>query len=177
MNVTGTAAGLFKPVTGSASAAESSPGGFLLPNSPNIVDFLSFLNESVQIPSAALPATSVWPGYAFNQAMLLVLPAPLGILYTLAVYNCATHLLFMMTPDLPGQNYFTNARSNSGYGIIQPSTGIIVSSFDQGTGASMTAPKWAAQMTVSQLGFFRTPWGREYLSWQQSYGPTIVGLS
>ena len=68
-------------------------GAFLLPEYPlNIADFLTFLATTVQIPVAALPYSSPWPGYAFNQAMLTVIqiPVAVGVLYPLAVYNLAT---------------------------------------------------------------------------------------
>jgi hypothetical protein len=176
---------------------------FVTPNTPNLTDFLDFLSESVQIPSAALPALSPWPGYAFNQAMLTVVSGPgdsgcwgwppgmvppnggLGILYTLAVYNCATHLLFMITPDQSGQTYFADARAsttstnfpNGGFGLNTPSMGLVVSASDEATSSTLKTPNWAAGMTIGQLELFQTPWGRAYLSYAQSYGPTIVGLT
>jgi hypothetical protein len=171
---------------------------FVNPTTPNLADFLTFLADTVQIPVAALPANSPYPGYALNQAIALVLnPSGAmfpgvtfppgagypGVMYSLACYNCATHLLFVITPDQDGQTYFKNARGNNsssdppGFGLNAPSTGLVVSSSDQGTSAGLAEPKWAKGLTVSQLGYYKTPWGREYLSWQQSYGPTIVGLS
>jgi len=154
---------------------------FVTPGTPNITDFWTFLETNVQIPTAALPSNSAYPGYALDQAIGLVLCPPGGVpapvMYSLACYNAATHILFTITPDQPGQNYFTNARSNKGYSLVLPSTGLVVTTFDQGTGATNTAPKWADGLTPSQLGFYKTPWGREYLSWQASYGPSIVGLT
>ncbi|HUW79729.1 MAG TPA: hypothetical protein VMV54_02395 [Acidocella sp.] len=154
--------------------------GFVTPDTPNLPDFLTFLGNSVQIPSVALPSNSAWPGYALNQAIGLTLappslPAP--IMYTLAVYNCATHVLFQITPDQTGQTYFTNARSAAGYGLIQPSTGLIVGAADQGTSGNMAVPEWASKLTVGQLDFFKTPWGRAYLAWTQSYGPNVWGIT
>jgi len=160
---------------------------FITPNTPNLVDFKSFLAESVQIPLAALPDASPYPSYALDQAIALVLNPPgaalPGVMYSLACYNCATHLLFVITPDQSGQSYFLNARGNNstaippGFGLNAPSTGIVVSSSDNGTSAGLAQPEWAAGLTVGQLGFMKTPWGREFLSWQQSYGPSIVALS
>jgi hypothetical protein len=74
---------------------------FVTPSQPNLADFTTFLTTSVQIPTAALPTNSPWIGYAFNQAMDLVwtFPGAPGILYTLAVYNLATAILFQITPD------------------------------------------------------------------------------
>ena len=154
---------------------------FSTPSTPNLADFWVFLNTSVQIPVAALPINSPWPGYAFDQAMALVpcYPGVSGIMYSLAVYNCATALLFLITPDQTGQTYFAIKRGNTadGYNLTAPSTGLVVSSSDEGTSATLTAPTWANGLTVSQLGFMKTVWGREYLSYIQSYGPSIWGLS
>jgi hypothetical protein len=163
------------------------PGGFATPNTPNLADFQVFLSTSVQIPPSALPANSPWPGYALNQAIGIVWNPPCatfpGILYTLAVYNLATHLIFLITPDQVGQSYFANARGNNsstippGFALNAPQTGLVVTSSDQGTSVGLTAPTWAAGMTVADLGYYQTPWGRAYLAFAQSYGPTIVGLS
>ena len=164
--------------------------GFATPGTPNLPDFLAFLATSVQIPAAALPPSSAFPGYALEQAIALVLCPPAGlaapVMYSLACYNCATHLLFLITPDQPGQTYFQGMRSSAptttgstggGFGLNAPSTGIVVTTFDQGTGSTVTAPEWAQNMTIDQLGYFKTPWGREYLAWQQKYGSTIWGLT
>ena len=158
---------------------------FATPSTPNLPDFWEFLNTTVQIPTTALPTDSPWPGYALDQALVLVLDPPCGagILYTLACYNCATHLLLMITPDQPQQEWFANIRGNNsatlppGLSLNAPTTGLIVATSDESTSATLTAPTWAAGLTVGQLGFFKTPWGREYLGYIQSYGPTVVGLT
>lgn len=179
MPTTGTAQGLQASQIGIAIALEvNATDGFLLPLQPNIVDFWAFLTNSVQIPASALPPTSPYPQYALSQALQLVLPSPGGgILYTLAVYNCAAHLVFAITPDQTSSNYFREARSNTGFSLIQPSTGLVVNSSDNGTSAGLAEPKWASRLTVSQLDFFRTPWGRYYLNYNQAYGPNIVAVS
>jgi len=152
---------------------------FVTPATPSLVDFKTFLAESVQIPVEALPVDSPWPGYAFDQAMILTPAAGVGVLYSLAVYNGATAILFMITPDQNGQTYFADARGNgpTGFGLIVPSTGLIAASSDQGTSATLVPPRWADGLTVGQLEFYKTPWGRAYLSYLQSYGETIVGLT
>ena len=146
---------------------------------PNLADFQTFLTTFVQIPTAALPANSPYPAFVFPEAQSLVLNAPMAPsqLFCMATYNCATHLLFLIAPDQPGQTYFAAARSNTGFGLVQPSSGIVVSSSDQGTSASLAQPNWAAGLTVDQLSFMKTPWGREYLAYNQKYGPTIWGLT
>lgn len=151
---------------------------FATPGKPNLPDFLIFLT-TVEIPIEVLPVDSPWPGYALAQAIDLVLRLPCspGILYTLACYNGATHILFAITPDQTGQTYFKEKRSSAGFALNQPATGLVVSASDQGTSSTNAVPDWAKGLTVGQLDFYKTPWGRVYLQYQQSYGPTIVGLT
>lgn len=198
MSVTGTGASTQAPQTANGVGAETPTNAFLWPNRPNITDFWWWLQTNVSIPEAALPATSPYPQYALWQALELVLcdrgvpfrngmnfeysePTPRnlwgGISYTLAVYNCATHLLMGIAPDQPGQNFFTAARAGSGFSLVTPSTGLVSAASDVTTNSTLTAPKWASGLTISQLGFMKTPWGREYLAFNQSYGPTVWGLT
>ena len=151
---------------------------FANPTTPNLADFNLFLTDQVGISSTVLPSTSPYPGYALDQAIDLVpcLP-PAGILYTLAAYNGATHILFAITPDQEGQTFFATMRSAAGYGLVLPSTGLVVTTFDQGTGATLAQPKWADGLTIDQLDFFKSPYGRYYLAYLQKSGPTIVGLT
>ncbi|MHB8406235.1 MAG: hypothetical protein ACYDCJ_12510 [Gammaproteobacteria bacterium] len=158
---------------------------FATPLVPNLTDFTDFLTTSVQIPTAALPVDSVWIGYAFNQAMDYCPALGGGVLYTLAVYHCGAHLLFAITPDQAGQTYFADARSaapstnfpSGGFGLNVPRTGLVDASSDESTSTHLAVSKWASELTVGQLGFFSTPYGRSYLSYIQSSGPSIVGLS
>lgn len=179
MSVTGTGACAQDTQTIAGIGAEAAQNGFLWPNQPNIIDFAWWLSANVEIPAAALPASSPWPGYALASALglVLIIPCVPAIQYTLAVYNCATHILMGMAPDQPGNNFFTAARANSGYSLVNPSTGIVAASSDASTSSTLASPDWAKGMTVSDLGFFKTPWGREYLMFNQSYGPTIIGLT
>lgn len=155
--------------------------GFVTPNSPNLTDFLTFLNTSVQIPTTALPTDSPWPGYAFNQIMEMInrpSTSP-GVLYSLAAYNGATHLLISITPDQPGQSYFTSLRSgeSGGFGMNAPQLGLITASADESTSNSYATPDALKQLTIGQLDFYRSPYGRQFLNWQQAYGPSIWGLT
>ena len=181
MSETGTGAALQDVQSASSAALFVSSGAFLDVSTPNLPDFLTFLYFNAQITQAALPILSPYPQYALTAAIDLVLCPGAGgaILYVLAVYNCATHLLLGIAPDQPGQNYFTNTRSGAGQGfaLIAPSTGIVAASSDKTTSSTLASPDWAKGLTVSQLGFYKTPWGRDYLAYIQSYGPSIWGLS
>lgn len=146
------------------------------PSAPNLPDFLLFVQDSMAVPASALPAGSPWPGYAFNRAInqvLQVAGVP-GLEYTLAVYNCAGHMLISITPDQTGQEFFANARTS--YGINAPSSGVVVSSADQGTSMSVAVPEGLANLMIGDLAFYRTPWGRAYLAYTQNFG-AIWGLT
>lgn len=125
-------------------------------------------------PPAANTATSPWPGYAFDQAMLTVNDVLCGPAYTLAVYNCAAHILISTAPDLPGQTYFATLRDN--FDLLDASSGVISSSSDQGTSNSFSVPPALQNVTVRDLWFFKTPYGRAYLGYAQSFGEPC-GLS
>jgi hypothetical protein len=149
---------------------------FATPNSPNLPDFLVFLTERVQVPLNALAPGSVWPGYAFDEAKLTVQCAwGVGVLYSIAVYNLATCLLFTIAPDIPNSTYFATQRTL--YKIGVPITGLVVNTFDQGTGVSLVVPKWAAGLTPEQIALYNIPYGRAYLSYASKYGPNIVAIS
>lgn len=180
MSVTGTGAPVQDVASATGAGIYVSGGAFLDPTAANLPDFLTFLYFNVQISQAALPLSSPYPGYAFTAARGLVLcpGVAASILYVLAVYNCATHLLMTIAPDQPGQHYFTNMRSGKeGAALVNPSAGIVAASSDKTTSTALASPDWAKGLTVSQLGFFKTSWGREYLAYIQSYGPAIWGLT
>lgn len=146
------------------------------PNAPNLPDFLLFLTDSVQIPAAALPSNSPWPGYAFNRAVNIVMTVPTmpGLEYTMAVYNLATHFVMKITPDQPMQTYFAGMRDT--FKLLAPSSGVIASTSDEGSSNSFAVPPNLTNLTIGDLDYFKTPWGRDYLSYAQDFG-SIAGLS
>ncbi len=129
-----------------------------------------------------LPSTSPYIGYAFNQAMALVIQTPCGgIDYTLAVYNCGGHLLLKIAPDQlpsapgqPGYTFFADKRKE--YGLNGLIAGLVQSSSDESTSQSTAVPDALKQLTLGDLDFMRTPWGRNYLAHAQDYGG-LFGLS
>jgi hypothetical protein len=151
--------------------------GFTNPNSPNLTDFMNWVYAAMQIPVDALPLDSLWPTYAFNQAMALVpcVPCVPAITYVLATYNCGGHLLIKIAIDQPDQTFFKCARDNMKFN--DPEIGIVQSSSDNGSSNSFAIGSGMQNMTLSDLNFYRSPWGREYLSYIQDLGPSIWGLS
>ena len=147
------------------------------PTTPNLTDFQNFIYNSMGIPTIALPLKSPWSGFAFNQAIALVAfyPTVTAIEYVLAVYNCAGHILLKITPDQTGSSYFKTARSDMK--MLEPEIGIIQSSGDESTSNSFAIGEGMRNMTLGDLNFYRTPYGREYLAYAQDAGPGLWGLT
>lgn len=148
------------------------------PNSPNLPDFLLFIRAAMKIPTGNLPDDAVWIEWAFAQALDLVLHVPCvsGLSYTLAVYNCGGHILVRIAQPSgpPGSTYFEGLRKQ--FQILIQAAGVVQSSSDESTSNSLAVPDALRQLTIGDLGFFKTPWGREYLSYAQDFGD-IFGLT
>lgn len=148
------------------------------PNAPNLPDFVLFARNAMGVAPEYLPADSPFFGYAFNQALNLVLTgngAIAGNDYTLAVYNCAGHILLRITPDQSGRTFF--AEQVKKYGLDKLSAGMVASASDTGTASTIAVPEALKELTLGDLNFMKTPWGRAYLSYAQDYGPSVWGLS
>jgi hypothetical protein len=147
------------------------------PNTPNLADFTSFIYNNVGVPVAALPLGSQWPGFAFTQTMAMVsfYPTVTPIEYVLAVYNCGAHILLRITPDQVGQTFFADARKT--FKVLSPETGIIQSSSDEGTSNSFAVGQGMQNLTIGDLNFYTTPYGREYLAYAMDGGPGLWGLT
>ena len=154
--------------------------GFVTPNTPNVTDYTTFLQTSVGIPVSALPADSPWITYAFNQGLALTayIPTITPIVYVLAVYNCATHLQIKITPDQPAQTYFSTLRGSGegGFNLVGVPTSVLSGSADQGTSQAMAVPESLKNLTLTDLDFMRTPWGRDWIQYGQDIGP-LWGLA
>lgn len=130
------------------------------------------------VPGAALPLTdtsgSPWITFAFNRAMALTLRVPTVQAndYVHVVYSCATHVQLEITPDQPGQTFFSSKQGNgpSGFGLGTPTAGIVASASDQGTSTNFTVPEAMKRLSFQDLQFSKTPWGRVWLAWGQDFG-------
>src|SRR5208283_1095634 len=94
---------------------------WVTPNTPNLADYTTFVQNSMGISPTYLPTNSPWLSYALNQALNLVINVPTslpGADYTLAVYNCAGHIQLKITPDAVvsgiSYNFFANKRAEFG---------------------------------------------------------------
>jgi hypothetical protein len=151
------------------------------PDTPNLSDYTLFLQDAVGINVAYLPADSPFISYAFNRALGLVINLPganSGIMYTLAVYNCAAHIQLMITPDqvVDGVSYDFFKKKRNDFDLLHPVVGLVASSSDEGTSTTNAVPDALRQLTISDLGFMRTVWGREFMAFNQDFGE-LWGLS
>jgi hypothetical protein len=114
-------------------------------------------------------AGSPFLGYALDQAMALVIRAPSpGIDYTLATYNCAGHIQIRITPDQTGRGFFQEQRAT--FDMLKQSVGLVQATNNVDTGSTFAVPDALKQLTIGDLGFMKTPWGREYLAYAQDFG-------
>ncbi len=150
---------------------------FANPNEPNLPDFTTFVYGQ-GVPAADLPSTSQYLQWTFTLASgdALVPPGDMpAILYVLAVYNLGMHQLIKMAKDIDGQTFFTDTRKTLSLNAF--SFGVVTSTGDNADSTTLTVPDWLKDATLQTLDLLRTPWGREYVQYAQSYGPNIVGVS
>jgi hypothetical protein len=146
---------------------------FANPNTPNLPDFLLFIQDYVGINPLFLPSDSPFPGYALGQGLRYIVRARGGVDYTLAVYNASTHILIRITPDQPGRNKepgsFTKMRED--FGLNRPvAAGVVASTSDNSTGVTLAVPDSLKQLTLGDLNFMKTPFGQEAISYNQDFG-------
>lgn len=137
---------------------------------PTPAGFLSFLRDMVGIAPADLPDASPVIAMAYALAIDLVNPqaAIAPVIYDLMVYNLATHTLICMAPDNGTSTYFSNARTKLGLGNFM--AGLISSSSDQGTSQALAIPDFIKGLSLADLQYLKTPWGRFYLEYAQRFG-------
>lgn len=106
-------------------------------------------------------------------------------IYTLAVYNLAGDNLINFALDVddappvqgsdPPMAYFAFARKQfNTNGFV---SGVIQAAGDEGTNQSMVVQEAAKNFTLANLQQLKTPWGRQYLAFAQSYGPSTWGIT
>ncbi len=158
--------------------------GFVQPTTPNVADYTTWLVGQGFLPQY-LPAGSSWIEYALNQALIIVnqygqciVGGSPNVAYTLAVYNCATHIQVKITPDVNGQTFFQTMRGPppGGFNMLGFVPGVVQASADQGTSSTLVVPEFFKNLTIGDLNFLLTPWGREYLAYAQDFGD-LWGLS
>jgi hypothetical protein len=160
------------------------------PQCPNLVDYSTWLYTVVAgqagLTRAILPPLSQVIPDSLQTAQEIVAdqlglgaarpPEQVALtIYTSAVYNLATHTLYMWAPDVAGQTYFKEKREQ--LGIFRIAVGVTANASDQGTSAGMLNPDQMRTLTFQDLQYLKTPWGRQYMAYAQMYGRTLWGLT
>jgi len=143
---------------------------------PTQAGFLLWVRARMGVPVDALPDDSVFIGYAYDVAIAIVNPAMAVVppIYMLAVYNLAGDNLVNFAPDVPPSTYWSDLRASFASFAFAP--GVVTSSSDNGTSTSLLNPEQMKDFTLANLQNLKTPYGRQYLAWAQSYGP-LWGLT
>lgn len=145
---------------------------------PTEADYLTFLRTTVGITTDALSDDNDAIGISYalsletvNRFFKSVAPA----LYVWAVYNLAAALLFDFAQDTPPSTFFADARK--AWNINSFVAGVVNSASDNGTSAGTAIPAAFNELTLADLQLLKTPWGRNYLSIAQKWGPDLFGIS
>lgn len=149
---------------------------------PTLAGFLTFIRDVMGIDTTVLPDNAPVIAIAYNMAVALANPAFNCIpcdpstpsIYALMVYNLAGDNLVNFAQDQTGQTFFADLRKSLNLnGFVG---GVISSSADESTSEAMVVPDAVKGFTMANLQSLKTPWGRQYMSFAQSYG-YVVGLS
>lgn len=161
------------------------------------ISFLSFGSNygsapvvTISAPETGTQATATitlgsdWPIAALNQAMNRTIQSAgtvsasiLGELpeYTKACYALGFHLLLLSAQDVTGQTFFADIRKTYELNSFRP--GIILAAGDQATSQTYIVPRFFHEITMEGLEATKTPWGRQWLEYQQMYGYTIFDMT
>lgn len=150
---------------------------------PTQAGFLTFVRGVMRIDPLILPDNEPVIGYAYTVAKTIV-PLELGnvasdpgsqwSIYALAVYNLGGSNLIHYAQDQSGRTYFAEQRKMFGIASFVP--GVVASTSDQSTATSLLNPEFMKTLTLQNLQAIKDPWGRQYLSWAQAFGP-LWGIS
>lgn len=172
---------------------------------PTLAGFLLFIRQMMGITTAQLPDNSPVIGMAFAVALAIVNPALriVGVpsqdstgaqltggqtytIYALAVLNLAADNLINYAQDVPGAPpvdgsgnpglpFFAWTRKQLNInGFV---SGVVQSTSDESTSMSLVVQEAAKAFTLKDLQNMKTIWGRTYLGYAQSYGPSTWGLT
>jgi hypothetical protein len=140
--------------------------------------FVDFIRNSMEINTTVLPDDSPWIPLCYNLSVEIVnyvLQCISPLIYDQCVYNLGGDNLVNYAQDVPGQTFFVTLRNT--LKINNFVAGVISESHDETTGESLTVPDFFKTLTLANLQNLKTPWGRQYMAFAQSYGPNVWGLS
>jgi hypothetical protein len=138
--------------------------------------FLAFL-RAAGFTTVVLPDASTDIDTALALSLEIVY---LGILdasplyYDQAVYNLATSNLIELAQDQTGQTFFSALRTK--FNILNFVPGLISSTADENTSESLLNPEFMKKLTIADLQYLKTPYGRAYLAIAQRIG-SVWGMT
>ena len=139
--------------------------------------FVTFIRHE-GINSTVLPDNSMDIDTALALSIELVsdqLSQVSTIAYNDAVYNLGLHFIIELAADVSptviykdNLPYFAYWRSTWKINSFTP--GVLSASADEGTSMSLNVPEFMNRLTMGDLQFVKTPWGRRYMTWAQRIG-------
>ena len=144
---------------------------------PSATGFLAFVRGVMGLSPTTVPDAS--PSLAIAYAFALSFANPFAQFvdpqtYAYLVYNLAADRLVRFALDL-GDGVLTQLRQTLRLDSPAP-LGIVQGASDNGTSGSLMVPDALRNLTLSDLSYLQTPWGRLYLELAQQLG-TIWGLT
>jgi hypothetical protein len=167
---------------------------------PTLAGFITWVRTVMGVPSPVLPDNAPVLGMALAVSMAIVNPAlrcvaipqvdAAGValnsggltIYVLAVYNLGGSNLLAYAQDAADAPIFEDKlpywqflrKKFNTFGFV---SGVIQSTGDESTNSSLVVQDAAKNFTLANLQQLKDPWGRQYLAFAQSYGPSTWGIS
>lgn len=158
-----------------------------MPPYPTLPGFLVFIRNQMGISTTILPDSDPVILMAYEVAREMVNCAIRQVsclIYTLAVYNLAGSNVIEFAHDQPGAPTIPGSDPPAPFfayyrrlwNVNDFVSGVVQSSNDNGTGQSMVIQEAMNNVTLADLQYLKTPYGRTYLGYAQQYGG-IVGVT
>lgn len=141
---------------------------------------LAWANGLVTATTTAALGFSV--GDTFNVSIVGAAPMAYNGSYLATVMGTNTFTYPMPTnpgastsPGLFNLVFFSQLRQQ--FNLLGFVAGVVQTSTDQGTSTTLAVPDFFKNLTLDDLDFIKTPWGRAYKAYEQKAGPTVIGLT
>lgn len=139
--------------------------------------YLQFIRSIMGITSAQLPDNDPSVSLSLQMAVEIINPDLQAISVFIAdqaTYNLAADYLINIAQDQPGQKFFSDLRLR--WNIFGFVPGVVSGSNDESTGQTLMNPEFMKNFSLANLQNLKSPYGRQYLAYAQSYG-TMWGIS
>lgn len=143
---------------------------------------LTWLNDVVTVVTAAALAPNLVVGEEFQT--ILAGQNPTGYSGTVRAqvlngssftYDLASDPGSITAPGTYTAGYFAGLRAS--FNLNAPAVGVVTASSDEATSTTLINPEQLKMLTLMDMRRLKTPFGREYLEWAQSYGTQLFGAS